>query len=92
MADVEQFRDDLENNADGLTGGGRGDCWSSELLLASDHRGPSTITNDASVPCKSLRASGVPLAITSLSLGRASRSIEPGTGLDQACRSDYLLT
>jgi hypothetical protein len=25
MADVEQFRDDLENNADGLIGGSRGD-------------------------------------------------------------------
>jgi hypothetical protein len=25
MADVEQFRDDLENNADGLVGGSRGD-------------------------------------------------------------------
>ncbi|CAB3732355.1 hypothetical protein [Paraburkholderia rhynchosiae] len=25
MADVEQFKDDLENNADGLIGGSRGD-------------------------------------------------------------------
>ena len=25
MADVEQFKDDLENNADGLVGGSRGD-------------------------------------------------------------------
>ena len=25
MADVEQFKDDLEENPDGLVGGGRGD-------------------------------------------------------------------
>jgi uncharacterized protein YgiB involved in biofilm formation len=25
MADIEQFKDDLENNADGLVGGSRGD-------------------------------------------------------------------